>query len=103
MGPAVLRMTMVTIKMLPASILATTLVRLQQMDEGAAWVGYATCPCHSISSLPVWCEVLTAIHAAGLGKEGGATLSWLRHWGSSCFGRMRWWWRPWVLCVAVAV
>jgi hypothetical protein len=41
------------------------------MDEGATWVGYATRPCHSIPPLPLCCKVLTAIHAAGLGKEGG--------------------------------
>jgi hypothetical protein len=41
------------------------------MDEGATWVGYMTCPCHSIPPLPLHRKVLTAIHAAGLGKEGG--------------------------------
>ena len=39
-------------------------------DEGAARVGYATRPCHSISPLSLWCGVLTAIHTAGLRKEG---------------------------------
>ena len=41
------------------------------MDEEATWVGYATRPCHPIPPLPLRREVLTAIHAAGLGKEGG--------------------------------
>jgi hypothetical protein len=41
------------------------------MDEEATWVGYTTCPCHSIPPLPLCRKVLTAIHAAGLRKEGG--------------------------------
>ena len=54
------------------------------------------------SPLPLRCEVLTAIHAVGLGKEEGH-LAMARHRGSDQFGQMRWWRRQWVLRVAVVM